>query len=207
MLRDGWGVRFFRNWREVAGLYIGLRGLQFTVEFPSTWHEHRKGTVWVSLGVLYGHCSFPWPWAYKDHWQCSGPVFGFQFHADMLWIKYGNPTGSRDSPCLTIWMPWTWKHIRHSVLGEKETHPYVYVLKSGATQWRAATIRPEQREWRRWWLPMRRVSTYIDVEFNAEVGERTGSWKGGVTGCSYEMQPGETPAETLYRMQQERAFT
>lgn len=39
-----------------------------------------------------------------------------------------------------------------------------------------------------------------------EVGESTGGWKGGTLGCGYEMKPGETPLETLRRMECERKF-
>lgn len=46
----------------------------------------------------------------------------------------------------------------------------------------------------------------IDVDFDGEVGERTGSWKGGTVGCSYESRPGETPVQTLRRMERERRF-
>lgn len=41
----------------------------------------------------------------------------------------------------------------------------------------------------------------------AGVDERRCGWKGGVPGSWYEMKPGETPADTLLRMQREGAFT
>jgi len=43
-------------------------------------------------------------------------------------------------------------------------------------------------------------------EETGEVGERTGEWKGGTTGCGYQMLPNETPLETLRRMEKERKF-
>ena len=55
-------------------------------------------------------------------------------------------------------------------------------------------------------MPFRRVSKYINIDFSDEVGERSGSWKGGRLGCSYNMQPGETPLQTLRRMEAERKF-
>lgn len=91
--------------------------------------------------------------------------------------------------------------------GKKETKELREdALRSGDVQHRTATIKAEQRTWTRWWLPFKRVSRSIDVEFNAEVGERTGSWKGGCLGCGYEMKPGETPLQALRRMEKERAF-
>lgn len=91
-----------------------------------------------------------------------------------------------------------------------ETHPYRYVLRSGEVQEREATISVKEMEFRRrWlrWLPLAaRVSRSIDVRFSDEVGEQTGSWKGGTVGCGYTMLPGETPIACLRRMERERTF-
>jgi len=92
--------------------------------------------------------------------------------------------------------------------------PYRYVLRDGTVQERTATISVSEMEWRwRWfmWLAWpRKVRRSIEVAFSDEVGERTGSWKGGCTGCGYEMRRGafrdETPGECLQRMEQERKF-
>ena len=46
----------------------------------------------------------------------------------------------------------------------------------------------------------------IDVHFSKEVGERKGSWKGGVMGCGYTLNENETPLECLQRMEVERKF-
>jgi hypothetical protein len=62
-----------------------------------------------------------------------------------------------------------------------------------------ATTHIEEREWRfgtgwfRWlsWFRPARVSRYLEIEFNAEVGPEKGSWKGGTIGSSIEMLPGE----------------
>lgn len=72
------------------------------------------------------------------------------------------------------------------------------------------------RQTGRWYNPARHdpprkpllgdVQRTIDVEFDDEVGERSGSWKGGTMGCGYEMRASETPWETLRRMERERKF-
>lgn len=102
-----------------------------------------------------------------------------------------------------------WSDYWKGILWEK-TYPYTYILNSGEVQERQATIKVEEREWRRRWLmwtPLfNKVQRCIDVKFNDEVGERTGSWKGGTVGCGYEMLPNETPLQTLRRMEQERKF-
>lgn len=87
----------------------------------------------------------------------------------------------------------------------KETHDYTYCLKNGKKQFRKATIKVEEREWRRrWlmWLPLfRQVRRSIDIAFDDEVGERSGSWKGGVLGTGCELLPTETPWECLQRFE------
>jgi hypothetical protein len=89
-------------------------------------------------------------------------------------------------------------------------YPYRYVLKSGEVQDRIATVTVDEMEWRQHWLQWTRlfakVRRCIGVDFNGEVGERSGSWKGGCTGCSYELRPGETPEQCLRRMEAERKF-
>jgi len=91
----------------------------------------------------------------------------------------------------------------------KKELPYRYVLKSGKIQNCIATIGVEEREWRwRWlpWLPIGKVTRAIDVTFSAEVGERSGSWKGGCIGCGYEILHDELPEECLRRMERDRKF-
>lgn len=122
-----------------------------------------------------------------------------------------------------------WRHVRHEWLrpdgsvfrapAEREydapaeiteTHSYTYTLKNGKVQHRSATINGEEREWRWRWLAVlpwpRRVRRSIDVKFSDEVGERTGSWKGGTVGCGYEWRHGETMLDALRRMERERKF-
>ena len=90
------------------------------------------------------------------------------------------------------------------------TYPYTYTLKNGTVQERTATLRVEEREWRprwfKWTSLFSNVKRTIDITFNDEVGERTGSWKGGTLGCGYDLLPNETPLECLRRMEKERVF-
>lgn len=195
------------NYMELAWATLGIHGLQAQIEFPSDWHEEKRG--WVRLGFGFGslNVSFPWSKVVPDEGQCSGPTYGFQFYEDLLWIRWGKDTGRwKTDPRKSIYMPWAWKHRKHEILSAEETHPYAYLLNSGVVQRRTATIKHERRMWTRWWLPSRRVSNSIDVTFSDEVGERSGSWKGGCIGCSYTMKPGETPLQTLRRMELEREF-
>lgn len=196
-----------QNYKEYGYITLGLRGLQAEIEFPSDWHEEKRGWVRLGLGLGSINVSFPWSKTVPDEGQCSGPRYGFQFYEDLMWIRWGKSTGRfKTDPCKAIYMPWAWKHRKHEVLTEPETHPYTYTLRSGEVQQRTATIKHDRRVWTRWWLPFRRVSNAIDVTFSDEVGERSGSWKGGVIGCGYEMKSGETPLQTLRRMESKRKF-
>ena len=137
------------------------------------------------------------------------------------------------SKCKIIDMPWDWQHVRHQVWVNRsydpwvtpahneyhppysdgrhvEVHPYRYVLKNGTVQNRTATIYGDEMEWRwKWftWLPWpNKIARCISVEFDDEVGERTGSWKGGTIGCGYEWRHRETMLQALRRMESERKF-
>lgn len=195
-----------RRWNEVAYAKLGLSGLQAEIEFPSDWHEDRQGWLRIGLGLIRIAIAFPWPWVVPDDYQCSGPRFGFMFFGDGLHLHWGKDHGRRDDPSKVVAMPWAWRHREHRVLSEPESHPYTYVQSWGEVQQRTATIKAESRRWTRPWLPYARVSRYIDVEFDREVGERSGSWKGGCIGCSYDMLPGEQPLDALRRMERDRRF-
>jgi len=87
-----------------------------------------------------------------------------------------------------------------------KSHPYNYTLKSGEEQNVIATVYEEKRYWRRWFGLHTKCNRYIEIEFSDEVGERAGSWKGGVVGTSFLMKEGETPLQCLQRMSRERKF-
>jgi len=204
--RNGWLLRVFCKNGEVAYASLAIHGPCVQVEFPSDWHERAR--VWVRLGFGIGRVAFSFPWKHvvPDECQCSGPTYGFLFFDDGLHLHWGKCNGKRDDPFTVIGMPWRWRHKEHKILSEKQSYPYRYLLSCGEVQERIATINSESRLWIRPWIPFRKLTRSINVEFDKEVGERSGSWKGGVLGCSYEMKSGETPQETLRRMERERVF-
>ncbi len=91
-----------------------------------------------------------------------------------------------------------------------ETYPYRYMLRDGEVQERTATVSAERRvrrlKWLRWTSIFQRVCHSIDVKFSDEVGDESGSWKGGCVGCGWELKPDETIAHCLSRMERERRF-
>lgn len=134
--------------------------------------------------------------------------------------------------CKFIHMPWQWDHCKdkHMVQTEDgswvpclhswekggpdnrhvQEFPYSYRLKSGLVQNVIAKVSVERREWRRKcfkripWFAMKKQS--LDISFSEEVGERSGSWKGGCVGCGWDMLPGETVEQALKRMEEKRQF-
>jgi hypothetical protein len=218
----------FRCWIkhvERAWLSLQLCGVAMNIETPSDWHEEKLIWLHVGLGVLRFGISLPWHGQIvPDNGQCSGPRWGFQFFEDLLWIYYGK------DKTWSFYMPWHWKHQWHRVLMAdqswktvasgfgiegspwnwtdkwQEVHSYHYCLKNWTIQERTATIGVEERCWTRLWFPFKKVSRCIEIQFSDEVGERTGSWKGGTIGCGYELRKDETPLECLRRMERERKF-
>lgn len=227
---DGLFRLFGRSSGEIAYAKFCF-DLRAEIEFPSTWHEYRRCWVRLGLGIFKIALSFPWPRVSPDHGQCAGPRYGFAFFGDALWIYYGQDHGNSDHKRYkAIYLPWAWEHVRHDYLNAdgslhrragqhdysapdetKQQHTYRYVRRSGEVQDRTATINGEEREWRwRWfqWLPWpRMICRTINIEFNDEVGEGTGSWKGGVVGTSYEWKRGETMEQALRRMELNRKFS
>ena len=66
---------------------------------------------------------------------------------------------------------------------------YRYLLRSGKVQTVTAMVHVSRQTWRLRWLrglppfPLgTRVRHYIDVQFSDEIGEGSGSWKGGGAG-------------------------
>lgn len=198
-----------KHYSERAYAILGLRGLQCEVEFPSDWHEEARGWVRLGFGVGKFCFSFPWSRVVPDEHQCSGPTYGFNFFCDGLHLHWGKCHGKRTDPIKIVAMPWQWRHINraHKRLTAEETHPYRYMLRSGEVQRVNATIYSEARAWWRPWPPFYRSDRSIWVEFDSEVGESTGSWKGGTTGCGYKMLRNESPRMTLRRMEREIKFT
>ena len=182
------------------------------------------GTMYINLPIKTG---------IQD---CDSAAWGFNYHDNKIWIYIGgggNFEGGKKWKTFT--MPWDYTWVRTSLLlkdqkswvhetkGNRlefyndewknkdlvfiETHPYIDKFDNGSL---LATIRVEEREWRPLWLKrtslFAKVRKTIKVEFSQEVGKQKGSWKGGCTGCGYEIREGESPIECLKRMEKDRKF-
>lgn len=159
-------------------------------EIMESWggsYSPDAGGLHLRWGARYKIVTMPW----RDWSHCTHEVRRW----DGQWVPY---VGS-------------WEHDKVPDFRHTEAYPYHYLLRSGEKQDRIATIYADRRTWRlrwlRWTSAFQKTRYSIDVQFNEEVGERTGSWKGGVLGCGYDLHPGETPLQCLHRMEQERRFT
>ena len=225
--------------------------------FSITWQEagYDEDKAHINLSIMWIHLYIYTSQKYaeynKDNYDHNQGEreYGIKIHNDTFWIYKGLKNSNWE-------FPYTYTHIRHSVLKKdktwehdysriglkvykakrqvqsvhkmkdgslkksysmdfwdkkwddilyKETFDFQYIMKSGKIQNRKATIKIEKREWRRkflvWtkWKNMLRKT--IDIEFDKEVGERSGSWKGGTIGMSFEMKPGETAEQCLRRFE------
>lgn len=110
------------------------------------------------------------------------------------------------------WVPYvaSWKYPAEPDGRKIFIFDYSYTLKSGAVQQRTATVYESRMAWRRKWFGwsklFERERRYVGFTFSDEVGERSGSWKGGVIGSSETMLTGETVEQTFRRMERERKF-
>jgi len=183
---------------------------------------------------IWGYFFIYLPFRTKLEECCDTPRYGIDNHDSILWLYWGGDcdesTGQMESEnLLTFDYPfYNFEFENHWVMNKNKEwqvvkpdefsddiykwaevieEPYKYALNNGTVQERMAKCYKEKRQWHRKWLPfMKKVSTSLEVSFSDEVGERTGSWKGGVTGCGYEMKRGESMMECLRRMELNRKF-
>ena len=134
----------------------------------------------------------PWSWQHIRTQHLSKTAGWVTRQPVTLGVPYLNPT---EDPSVHV-----------------EKLPFRYTLKSGEVQERIATVTARRAE-HRWKISKalgltrpRKISTSIDIEFDGEVGERAGSWKGGCIGCSWPRRGGQTFKDALLDMQLRSKF-
>jgi hypothetical protein len=166
------------------------------------WGFSLDGDSWSSLHLNWGadgkiiHLPWAWDW-YRTSYLMS----------DGTWLH----DSAIDRRLEKNWDQYRTITERVAEDGWRYEYPYTYRLRSGEEQHVTATVTVRLWEWRRrmlrWSPSLAKKRQSIEVEFSDEVGERSGSWKGGTIGCGYDMKPGEEPLDTLRRMERERKFT
>lgn len=214
----GWGLALeLCHFEEHWSLHVHAIAINLYFRLWSTRTEPidmiDKWGFSVHAGTDWGAWT-DWHFSWRQHTKIVHMPWSWEFYRRSIlatdgrhWVhELASHRAWADSPCAVAATWFTLSHLPHW----KQTLPYRYVLHSGEIQNVNATISVDEMEWRwRWfsWLPWpRKVRRSIDIDFSGEVGERTGSWKGGCTGCSYELRPDESPASALKRMMNERKF-
>jgi hypothetical protein len=68
----------------------------------------------------------------------------------------------------------------------------------------------EEREWRpraTYWLPIFKITRRdLEIKLTDEIGEKSGTWKGGCTGFGRAILPGEDPHTAYQRIMKEAKF-
>lgn len=184
--------------------FFALLGLTLFISREDYNMEYDRDVAWgfsfsssVKALFLYwgSKCTILYyPWA---DWICVRDQLmdeGGKLWNRPKWIKFADGMDKEDEP----------PNLYERIL------PYTYTLKSGQVQDRTAKIGVEEREWRlrllQWTKLFNKISRCIWIEFDHEVGEKSGSWKGGVMGCGYTLLPNEDPIDCLRRMEKERKF-
>lgn len=211
-ITSGWGLALaLCSFEEHFSLHVhlGWPNVFFRLGLLQCWHrEPHEGMESWGLSLFGRDIHINWgrhcrivhlPWAYD--WHRTSYLL-----ANGSWLH----DRGRGSQALSGFDHWQAIREQREARAWRETHPYRYERRSGEVQERTATIEVHEME-HRWrclrWLPLfAKISRYIDVEFSGEIGERTGSWKGGTVGCSYALLPKETPLQCLRRMERERDF-
>jgi hypothetical protein len=211
-LTDGQSVEI--SWKGRRALF-GL-GIYIHDNEDGGGHRLFNLSIWrVSIYLPLGIVEHPWD-------PMEGPRWGFSFGNEPdISLYWGHHYWIFD------W-PWSWHTLdyqKQMILNDEnswvsvfnydtipysEQYSYTYVLDNGTVQNRTATVSKRRHvltwsalRWLRWpkW-----IRESINIEFSDEVGERTGSWKGGCIECGYHLKKGETMEQSLRRMEQERKF-
>lgn len=202
--------------------HFAIPGLWVSVAFDSNSKSSWVARLRKRFFAKFGNEGRMFKVAYHDHalwWDCFAKV---------------NESSGRDPWWMhrSVYMPWHHRHVYTEILtpdmhavayrsngrynydatkAAKRTNSlvdfYRYVRKDGSVQVATATFYVERRARGFHWLRLplfKRTSLWVD--FDQELGERTGSWKGGVLGTGIDMMKGETPRDALRRMERERRF-
>ena len=177
---------FIRLWRFVAVFPLGIRRGPISIEDEPQWSAYASSEFGMTFHWGMQRKSFDWPWS----WYTLAYEVMME---DGTWqpLRYGIRDGGQDDLYI-------------------ESHHYAYTLKTGEVQRRMASVSKRRHiicwrmfkilGWPRW------IKRSINIEFDGEVGEGSGSWKGGCIGCTYDLRSDETMLEALRRMEKDRAF-
>lgn len=225
----GASLRFFDgdSDRDIC-LFIGcgLFAFWFVLDsvLPRKWvPDYTKCGTSRETGFSYfGSALWFYPWTDRDEWHRDSPWYlkSYTIHMpwDYVWVRTSTKLRNnawhhelKNKRADSQNRPWSESYKWLKDHRWTETHPYKYTHFDGTVQTVNATLYVEEREWRQRWLKWTKLfatkKLTIGIDFDSEVGEETGSWKGGVLGCGYDLKPNERPIDALRRMEYERTFS
>jgi hypothetical protein len=219
---------FWKN--DWMSFYPGFHKLNFTVA-PAGYFDNRAK---INFSLGWGQFYIDIPFIKSNLDESDPPRYGFYFYSTYCWfpVSFVWCWGRK---VYFFEMPWSLQWVRTSILLKGDTwvdetkqntiffckiswdslkwtarYPYTNTKENGDIQFTYAKVTLEEREWRpkwfKWTTLFSKVKRSIDVTFEREIGEGEGTYKGGVTGCGYDMIPNETPIQCLMRMQEQRKF-
>lgn len=129
----------------------------------------------------------------------------------LWWPMRGTPEAENFTPTFYNLEPKLYKESSGELESLYKIVPYVDPYDGEEME---AKVNIEEREWIRgkWpWLRSilkfvpncRIIQRVINIEFSKETGPRKGSWKGGTTGTSHTINPGETVETALHNYKQQ----
>jgi len=197
------------------GIYLTLTGV-YRCKSVETGIAIHNNAFWIYPLSWIDESNSKDPWYRKHH--------AYHFPWDLNW--YRTEILSHDLKSV-VYVDQTKVNLgkdwfeRHKIQEEAQTkesklYSYTYTLKNGEIQKCFAKTYASKMTWRaRWYpiIPIKRTGISIWADFVdengkvTEVGEGTGSWKGGVTGTGYTLRKDETIEQCLRRMESERKFT
>jgi len=165
--------------------------------------------------------------------ECDPPVYGFclngsegMWFPDSICLHWDTNTRYIDLPWAYNWFGTSllckdssWVYQKDERIKREnlpiceddlfsESYDFVYTLESGVEQHRVATVVVEKREWRPSWMKWTKLfsktNKSIQVSFDGEVGEHSGTWRGGTKTTSYPIKGNETPKQCLDRMSRDK---
>lgn len=196
-ITKGWNFSYkLSDHGEHYCLIFTLIYFTFYISFPEKEQWSYSDKSW---GVYYHMRSFNFNWGEKHYWLRM--PFDWEINSHEIMDKDGNFIDYDSDKHLCT------EDREKEKVYVLETY-YTYKRRNGEIQkaWAKATVERRVFKWY-WfqWLPFpKKVYTSLWVEFDREMGEKTGTWKGGVVGCGIDMLPTETPIDALRRMEKTR---
>ena len=203
-------------------LHIYIYTSQKYAEYNKDTYDYHKGdreygikihndSFWIYKGLSHKSFEFPYTFQFIRHsvlrkdgkWEHDYSKLGRKVNRiknscyENMTMKDGSIKKNYNKD---LWDD-KWKDVLYS-----EVFDYTYTLESGKVQKRKATVKVEEREWRRyflvWFKWKANIHKYIEINFDEEVGERSGSYKGGVFGTSCQfLNDSETTEECFRRFE------